>query len=239
MDVLTRLHGRACQVTEEIICLISSGLADGAMARWRTLHEIAITAFLIKDQGEKLAKRYIDHEHIESFKAARDYQDCCKRLDCEPIANEEFDNLELGYNKLLKKYGSDFKNQYGWASEVLGKRRPSIRDIELAAGIDHLRAYYRMASHNVHANPKGVFFKLGLFDEDQIILTGASNVGLVEPGHSAAVSLLHVSTAIGTIKPTLDSLVFLKMLARLENEIGESFLKANQKLDDEIMSADR
>jgi hypothetical protein len=39
-DVVLRLHVRACQVTGEIIVLLENGYADGAMARWRTLHEI-------------------------------------------------------------------------------------------------------------------------------------------------------------------------------------------------------
>jgi hypothetical protein len=39
IEVLTRLHARACQVVDEILVLLSAGFADGAMARWRTLHE--------------------------------------------------------------------------------------------------------------------------------------------------------------------------------------------------------
>jgi hypothetical protein len=34
-DLLIRSHARACQITEEVICLLGSGFADGAMARWR------------------------------------------------------------------------------------------------------------------------------------------------------------------------------------------------------------
>ena len=40
--VLTLLHARSCQVTREIVALIEAGYADGAMARWRTLHEISV-----------------------------------------------------------------------------------------------------------------------------------------------------------------------------------------------------
>ena len=45
---------RACQVTDEIICLLENGFADGAMARWRTLHEIAVVAVVISQHGENL-----------------------------------------------------------------------------------------------------------------------------------------------------------------------------------------
>jgi hypothetical protein len=47
IDVLSRSHARACQIDEEIICLLEGGFADGAMARWRTLHEVAVVASFI------------------------------------------------------------------------------------------------------------------------------------------------------------------------------------------------
>lgn len=47
-DALTRLHARGCQVSREILTLLKSGYADGADARWRSLHELATTAFFIK-----------------------------------------------------------------------------------------------------------------------------------------------------------------------------------------------
>ena len=120
------------------------------------------------------------------------------------------------------------------AADALGRGRPSLRDIEKSAGIDHLRAHYRMASHNVHANPKGVFFKMGLFEESAILLAGPSNAGLADPGHSAAISLMHVTTALGLIQPTLDSVVGLRMLLRLEREVGEPFIEAHRQLADDV-----
>src|SRR5699024_117475 len=38
-DALMRLHSRACQTSYEILELLKSGFADGAYARWRSLHE--------------------------------------------------------------------------------------------------------------------------------------------------------------------------------------------------------
>ncbi len=73
--VLTRLQARGCQVTEEIICLLSAGLADGAMARWRTLHEIAVVALLMDTHGEELAERYVLHEVVESRDAAKKFEE--------------------------------------------------------------------------------------------------------------------------------------------------------------------
>lgn len=233
LDVLTRLHARACQVTDEIVCLLNSGFADGAMARWRTLHEIAIVAFLIQNNGEHLAKRYVDHQVVESFRAAKDYRECSEKLGYEPMTATEFEEICKEHEDAIKRYGNTFKEQYGWAADALSKKKPSLKDIERAAGIDHLRAHYRMASHNVHANPKGVFFKLGLFDETDMLLAGPSNAGLTDPGHSAAISLLHVSVAQVMIQPNLDSLVGLRILIKLTDEIGEAFRSAHLQLVEE------
>lgn len=233
LDVLTRLHARACQVTDEIICLLSSGFADGAMARWRTLHEIATVAFLIQHHGEDLARRYIDHQVVESFRAAKDYRECSERLGYEPMIDSEYEEILKAYDEIVQCYGDTFKTQYGWASDALCLKNPTIKDLERASGIDHLRVHYRMASHNVHANPKGLFFKLGLFDEVDVLLAGPSNAGLTDPGHSAAISLMHVSVAQGMIRPNLDSLVGLQMLRKLTDEIGEAFFRVHLQLEEE------
>lgn len=157
VEVLTRLHARACQVVHEILVLLVAGLADGAMARWRTLHEIAVIALFIGEHGEDLAERYVLHQHVESRRAARDYIACQERLGYEPLEPSEIEAVEQLYANLLGRFGHSFGTQYGWAAEQLGIKKPAFDRIERAAGIDHLRAHYRMASHNVHANPKGVF----------------------------------------------------------------------------------
>ena len=230
LEVLTRLHARACQVTDEIVCLMAAGFADGAMARWRTLYEIAVVALFLREQGENAAQRYIDHQVVESFRAATDYRLCCERLGYDPMSESEFEAVQRAFEEAVRKHGSEFKSQYGWAAAALGKKQPTLRDIEEVAGIDHLRAHYRMASHNVHANPKGVYFKLGLIDEADMLLAGPSNAGLADPGDSAAISLMQVSSAVGTLRPNLDSLLTLRVLAKLGDEIGDSLLEAHREL---------
>src|SRR5664279_4569741 len=64
--LLIRLLVRACQVTDEILCLLENGFADGAMARWRTLHEIAVVAAVIRQHGDDIAERYLAHHAVES-----------------------------------------------------------------------------------------------------------------------------------------------------------------------------
>lgn len=232
-DVLIKLHARACQVFEEVVCLLSNGFADGAMARWRTLHEIAAVAFLLGRFGEELAERYLHHEVVEARRAATQYQRHHKRLGYEPFGQDELDAIERRYKEMIAKYGKSFRNAQGWAAKHLGKDDPSISDIQEAASIDHLAPFYKMASHNVHANPKGVLFKLGLVGESTVLLAGPSNAGLADPGHAAALSLVQISSALLHLSPTVDYIVLMKIMQSLTIEIGEALISAHRKLEEE------
>ena len=78
-----------------------------------------------------------------------------------------------------------------------------------------------MASDNVHANPKGAFFKLGILGESLVLLSGPSNAGLADPGHRAAYSLAHISATIAMLEPTIDNNMVLQVLIQLMIETGD------------------
>lgn len=229
-EVLTRLHARACQIVDEILVLLTAGFADGAMARWRTLHEIAVIALFIGEHGEDLAEQYVLHQHVESKRAMQDYIACQERLGYDPLEESEIETTERSYAEVTARFGRPFSTQYGWAAQQLRSNKPSFSDIERAVGIDHFRAPYRMASHNVHANPKGVFFKLGLLEESELLLAGPSNAGFADPEHSAAISLVQASTPLGLLHPTLDNVIVLRIMVDLVDESGHTFANAHQQL---------
>lgn len=230
-DVLTRLHARSCQISAEIISLLKSGFADGAHARWRTLHEVAVTAYFVVHHGNDTAERYICHEVIESYKAAVKYQEYCEVLGYQKLTEEELSRIKARYDCFVKKFGSSFKNSYGWASVAIGKDNPGFADIEDDVGLEYMRPYYKMASHNVHANPKGVFFKLGLIPESgDILLTGPSNLGLSDPARCTVNSLLKITSNLLTFKPNLDRIVICNILCSLEKEVVDAFVNVELEL---------
>ncbi len=237
LDVLTRLHARACQVGSETLALLRNGYSDGALARWRTLHEIAVVSLFISEGDEALAERYALHGAIESHRAADEYQKSCQRLGYEPMKPAEVEKLELECAALVDRFGREFREGYGWASERLGAKSPTFADIERAVHVDHLRPFYRMASHNVHANPKGVFFKLGLMNEQDILLTGPSNTGLADPGQNTAVSIVQATSSLATLDTTLDVVVALKLMLTLSAEGAESFVAVQKQLESEVIAS--
>jgi hypothetical protein len=231
-DVLTRLHARACQISYEILTLLKSGYADGAHARWRTLHEIAATAYFIKKYGNDTAECYLLHEKIESYKAMLQYQEFCNKLGEEPFSEEQKNRLISEKDAVLKRFGNNFFNNYGWASDVLNKKNPKFCEIEKDAEIEHFRPYYKMSSYNVHATPKGIMFKLGLSPNVNFLLTGPSNAGLADPGQSTAISLTQITTALLLSKPNYDRIVILKVMLLLVEEIKKAFIDAHEYIEE-------
>lgn len=231
VEVLTRLHARACQVADEVLVLLNSGHADGAHARWRTLHEIAVTGLFISKGGEALAERYLAHEAVESARAAKDYADCAERLGYSSLEPGELESVIAMSDAAVAKFGGAFAGQYGWAADYLRKPRIGFETIERAAGVDHLRAHYRMASHNVHANVKGVLFKLGLLKEENVLLTGSSNAGLTDPAHATAISLTQITASLVVLSATLDFSVGLQVMMQLEKEIGQALLESANAIE--------
>ena len=225
-DVLTRLHARSCQIANEILTLMRSGYADGAHARWRSMHEIAVVGFFISEHSQDVAERYLLHNTVESYRAALQYQRHYKQLGYEAPAEQGLSALRSSYQELINRFGSPYAKNYGWAAHVLGKNNPTFSDIEEAIGLGHWRPHYKFASHNVHANPKGVLFKLGLRPDSQgILLANASDTGFADPGHGTAVSLLQVTISLLTLKkPNIDRLSICQMLSTLAKEIGNVFL---------------
>jgi hypothetical protein len=229
-DILTRQHVRACQVTDEILCLLENGFADGAMARWRTLHEIAVVAAVISRHGEDIAQRYLAHQAVESKRAMSKYLDCCAQLGYRALPAREVRKVQKAYDAAIVKYGEGFKTDYGWAAEHLKKKRPTFADLEAEAGRAEMRSHYQMGNDNVHAGIKSMYVRLGLVGNYDGLLSGRSNGGFMEPGQNAANTLTQISIIACSSEPNLDDLVVAEMMRMLRDDIPHSFHAADKQL---------
>jgi hypothetical protein len=227
-EVLVRLHARALQTAREVLTLLKSGYAAGAHARWRTLHEIAVVGFFIAKQGNETAERYLLHEGVESHKGMVQYQRHHGDLRMEALTASEVEAVVRRKEDLVQRFGKDFTSEYGWAS-LPNNTRPKFVHIEAAAGLTHFRPWYQLSNYSVHAGSKGLQFNLGLWSQKETLLTGVSNGGLADPGHSTAISLAQITTALLGRQAWIQDITTIQMLLLLVDDIGEVFLRAHRR----------
>lgn len=236
-EVLLGLFARSCQISSEVLILLKSGFPDGALARWRTLHEVAVVSTFIHKHGNEAAKRYISHECVEDYKGAKQYQNLCEITNQIPLSKAEFDEIEKDYLNVINQFGSEFKSDYGWASHFLTNKKPNFSDIEKDVNLDVCRPDYKLASHTVHSNPMGISVQLGRFPEhDNHLMMGPSIFGLDVAGRGTAQSLFKVIACLLFWKPNLDVAVYHKVLIAIENDVLSEFEIAGKLVEQEIAS---
>lgn len=233
--VIGRLHARSCLIVKEIIWLLKGGYADGAHARWRALHEVATTALFINEHGNETATRYMNHEAIANRKSMQQINEYRHRLNVPQIPIDEQEAIEEDYQQAIKKYGNDFKCDYGWACEALDVKKPNFSQIEKSVNLDHLRPYYKWASASVHAGVKGIFYQLGMSEAvEDGLLAGPSNSGMTEPADQTAISISQITVTflllyLNTDELITDELITIKIIEKLANEIGPLFSKIERE----------
>jgi len=194
-EALTRLHGRACLTASEVGALLRTGHATGANARWRTLHEIAVTATFISEQGQEVAERYLLHDAVACYKAGLQLRDHSERLG-EEVDREEMARLKEATSELVKRFGTSFRGDWGWSAAALGKDRVTFADIAKKTDMSDWGPYVRMASHGIHAGPRGGYVDIGLPDGLLAIPARPSHFGLANPGANALLAVGQASAAL-------------------------------------------
>lgn len=229
-DALIKLHARGCQVSSEILVLLQNGFADGAHARWRTLHEISTVALFISKHNNELAESYLSHSIIADYRRAVEYRKYSDQLSYAPMPDEIFNQLKANYEAVLTKYGTNFKNDYGWASIILKNDKPNFADIEEQTGVLHMRPFVKLAHINIHAGSAGINFRLGSPPNNpNLLLAGSSIYGIEEPAQNTAYSLEILTESFLGRKPDFENTGFVLAFRNLMNDVIWEFDKATQK----------
>lgn len=233
---LRGIHARGCQVSSEILTLLRGGFADGAHARWRTLHEVSIIAQFISVNENELAKRYLAHSAIEDYRRALQYRKYSEELSYAPLTDSDFNEIKSNYDYVREKYGGYFKsdnwwkNDYWWASEVLGNPRPNFTNIEENVGESHMQPFVKLAHLNVHASSNGIFLRLGSPPENDLLVAGSSVFVLGEPGQNTAYTINRLTTTFLLFKnQNLDNLETVFALEKFMEEVVWEFDRAMEK----------
>jgi len=194
-QALIRLHARACRIALEVHWLLTGGFPAGALARSRTLHELAVTMNVIGDFGRKpefldLAERFLLHHHITNHSDALTYQGLAASGEHKPYTSADMARLERRRNRLIGRFGRLYASaSYGWAANLPGAPR-DFKQLESLSGIDQLRSYYKWASHEVHSDSKGSALNEESLDGIRTHLsTGPTLIGLSTPAQLSLISL--------------------------------------------------
>ncbi|WP_052310869.1 DUF5677 domain-containing protein [Paenibacillus sp. Aloe-11] len=237
-EVLVKIHARACQISYEILSLLRGGFADGALTRWRTLHELSVLAFFINQNSNEVAKMYLEYEYIERYYEMLEYIRHAPRLGYEELSKEEIDEITEMKNNLVTRYGSDYEKPFGWTMNVLPKKERNFKGVEEKIQLDYLRPFYKLACNYVHLGPKASSFSLGVMQGSSVMLAGASNYGLADPGQNTCVSLTQITTCLLTIYPSYERLIIAKVMSLLVEEICELFVEVQKNIEYEEMEID-
>lgn len=223
-DVVVRLHAKGCLVSKEILALLKNGFADGAHARWRALHELSVTATFLAKHGPDAAQRYVDHEAVQAYKAAAQLNKFESRINSSGFSGAELEEFKAHRDDVIQRYGTDFKDDYGWAHPFITTGRANFAALELNVGLDHWRPYYKWASQNIHANVKTIRSSLGLSEATSDMLqAGPSNSGMTDPAHSTAISLVNLTCSTVSTSPNLDNVIAVRILTLLSDQVGSAF----------------
>ncbi|MCB8944418.1 MAG: hypothetical protein H6658_11780 [Ardenticatenaceae bacterium] len=223
-EAITRLHARGCQVGAEALLLLRNGFADGAHARWRTLHELSVEASFIFQNGNSVAELFLLHSQIYDYRLAEEYQKYYQVLGYAPPEQAHIDSAKKTRDRLINQYGDHFKYDYGWAAQVLKNKRPNFTHLEEFVGLKHLRPFYKLANINVHSGSMGASFRLGLPpDNNNILVAGHSIYGLSEPGQNIAFSFYLLTATLLLSRENLDQVALVSALDTLKYEIVWAF----------------
>lgn len=220
-EALSQLFPRSILVAREIIHLLKGGFPDGALSRWRSLHELTVTAMFIRENDKSIALRYLASFDFQARRAAKQYNLYAERAKLEPFTVEELADMDARCEIASSTVGGEIKGDWGWAAPVFSKENATFVDLEKAVKMDHWRPRYKWASQHVHSGHRPGDALLGASEaKEPVMLVGRSNSGFTDPLHMTAISLSQIAVTVLIERPNIDRVVYAKILATLSDTVG-------------------
>ncbi len=200
----------------------------------------------LQQGDDKLAARYIDHQVVESWKAVLKHVKYQGRISERPPSLKAQQTLKIRYDSVVAKLRKGIQRTVRLGRRTTPKGAPVFRRISNSQRIlHHLRPYDQLASHPVHANSKGLYFKLGALGR-RGMLASATNDGFATPASTAVVSAVQILCALMMLTPSLDAIVNIKLVKKLSHEVELAFaqtqrseIKRFRDFDRSIRKSDR
>lgn len=230
---LHRMHLQSQRISREIITLIESGYADGAMARWRTLHEYSVIAKFLKEKGNEAAERYLDFRYIERYTDAKRQSESRNPWNFDLATQEDIVRHEEKVNDLEEKYEGGFASKMGWAKPYFYGKSPNLFELEKEIEFDQYRPIVNLSHHTVHAGSQSLYFQLGQPPyAPGSIITGPSAYGIVDPLQFSVGSYYSISINLFIHMNSLDIGKHLTPFGDLYEETKDAINEAFDKYSD-------
>lgn len=229
-EALSQLFPRAILVAREIIHLLKGGFPDAALSRWRSLHELTVTAMFIAQCDRVTALRYLANFDFQARRAAKQYNVHAERAKLKPFSVKELEDIDRRCAISFEAVGEELKGEWDWAKPGLGQVKPNFAEVEKVVKMDHWRPRYKWASQHIHSGHRPSENALGVSEAKQpVMLVGRSNSGFVDPLHMTAISLMQITSTVLLKKPNIDRVVYAKILANLSDNVGQLAVEAELK----------
>lgn len=193
---------------------------------------------VIQGSDESIAVRYLARADVERWQDIKDYQEDHVALGRQPFTGVEIEKARDAAKTVASKYGREMSSDNGWAKplfpDLKARERVSFLDLEGLASLNHLRPFYRLASHHVHAGARAAELNRYQGMDGRILIpTGATlRDNLAELGHGALISLLQVTAALvveaqkDDMPREIEATIGLQCLRRLVDDAGTKFSSA-------------
>ena len=230
-EALVRLQIRACRVADEIALLLGDGHVEGARTRWRTLHEVGVTAILVSQGGDDLAARYFDHEKIENLRMLEDHDRAAAAAGRSPTRGRAVLEVRHAAAGAVRRYGRPFRSAYGWVAGQLGlSDNPQFCHLQELAGTLAAKGRYRLASFGTHASPHALAQPVHRWDPTTHV-PGTFSAGFEGPAVDAAISLVQATLPLFKEPWDVDRLAHLQALGMLRDKVEKAALDAVRSIE--------
>ena len=196
-DILIRTYAYAIIVMKEIMCLISDGFPDGALARARRLYEQMVLIDFFESRKndldfDKLVDRYCDSQNIAAYANQIELYDFWRNKGEKEKAQKEFDKLKSKYAKFFKQ--KNYVKDYWWIDDV---KYNSFSKLQKRYNDPYGRILYSRACISTHAGALGDYALLGRSNPNgEKIYTGSTYSGFSLPLILATMSFYNITTMI-------------------------------------------
>lgn len=245
-DVLLKLYSRSIVLSKEIKMLLQSGFADGAMSRWRSLHECNVYFTILtmnyndKTFTEDIVHKFFEYSTIEKYQELNHYRTKDTEFDLE---DPQYERIKQDYDEVLKKHGKSFREPYSWVRSVFPEKvRIYFSDLEKKAGIDHLAIYYKQANYQIHSSPTGLYNSLSNIQDERVkehgYILGPSNYGLSIPGQLTIISLAQISTSLLLLDSNMDKMIRTIIFQKYVDDATIKFDEIQKEIEETALKGD-